>query len=112
MKPSFFKCTDDNPEYRGTLRHRQTLMARIRRGFITTAKMPLRCHPTLHMVPLFRQNQSTTPVSTHLPRALATTNLTHHHDLRMYMERRTKYPGFLRLCSDERYPPISGGQVP
>lgn len=87
-------------------------MARIRRRLITSAKMPLRCDSTLHMVPLFRQSQPTAPVSTHLPRALATTNLAHHHDLCLYMEHRTKYPCFLRLRSDEHYTPSSCRQVP
>lgn len=60
---------------------------------------------------MFRQTQSPASVPTHLPSTMAATNLARHHDLCMYMERRTKYPRVLRLRPDEHHPPSLGGQV-
>lgn len=87
-------------------------MARICRGLTTSTEMPLCRHSTLHMVPLFRQTQSLAAVPTHLPSTMATTNLARHHDLRVYMERCTEYPRFIRLCANEHHPPGFGEQVP
>lgn len=76
------------------------------------AEIALRCHPTLHLVPLLRQDQPPPPVQAHLHGRLAAEGVDHHHLLLRLVEHRAVHPRVFRLQPGERLRPEPRGPLP